>query len=233
MRLLSRLRHNALTFRDETRGSIPIEALLAFTFLAWWYVASFQFFDALRQKSINLKAAYTLGDLISRETGPDPADPAKVADFCRTYPGVKVARGEAEILEDATIQLVTSAPVPRERCPLGLRVLRHGKDYFTDKPPMTTLAQLAEARATVAATRRIYAVYYAERLHVEAAVYADQLIKKGAIGRVLQVLGLGPHRINAASRPPWFWQREKRRAWYAEHRPEKLRGRRGRAQPAE
>lgn len=79
MRLLSRLRHNALTFRDETRGSIPIEALLAFTFLAWWYVASFQFFDALRQKSINLKAAYTLGDLISRETGPDPADPAKVA----------------------------------------------------------------------------------------------------------------------------------------------------------
>jgi multidrug efflux pump len=31
---------------------------------------------------------------------------------------------------------------------------------------------------------------------------------------------------------PWFWQREKRRAWYAEHRPEKLRGR-GRAQPAE
>lgn len=137
----------------------------------------------------------------------DP-DPAKVADFCRTYPGVKVARGEAEILEDATIQLVTSAPVPRERCPLGLRVLRHGKDYFTDKPPMTTLAQLAEARATVAATRRIYAVYYAERLHVEAAVYADQLIKKGAIGRVLQVLGLGPHRINAASRPPWFWQRE-------------------------
>lgn len=137
----------------------------------------------------------------------DP-DPAKVADFCKTYPGVKVARSEAEILEDPTLQLVTSAPVPCEREPLGVRVLRHGKDYFTDKPPMTTLAQLAEARAVVAETRRIYAVYYAERLHVEAAVYAGQLIEKGAIGRVLQVLGLGPHRINAASRPPWFWKRD-------------------------
>lgn len=137
----------------------------------------------------------------------DP-DPAKVADFCKMYPGVKVARSEAEILEDPTIQLVTSAPVPRDRCPLGLRTMRHGKDYFTDKPPMTTLAQLTEARAAVAATKRIYAVYYAERLHVEAAVYAGNLIEKGAIGRVLQVIGLGPHRINAASRPPWFWERD-------------------------
>jgi len=137
----------------------------------------------------------------------DP-DPAKVAEFCRTYPGTRIARSEAEILEDPTIQLVASAPVPCERCPLGLRAMRHGKDYFTDKPPMTTLAQLAEARAEVEATGRIYAVYYAERLHAEAAVHAGELIQKGAIGRVLQVLGLGPHRINAASRPPWFWQRD-------------------------
>ncbi|MBL9050202.1 MAG: efflux RND transporter permease subunit [Tabrizicola sp.] len=39
--------------------------------------------------------------------------------------------------------------------------------------------------------------------------------------------------VTRADNPkPWFWQREKRRAWYAQHRPEKLRGR-GRAQPAE
>lgn len=39
--------------------------------------------------------------------------------------------------------------------------------------------------------------------------------------------------VTRADHPkPWFWQREKRRAWYAEHRPAKLRGR-GRAQPAE
>lgn len=134
----------------------------------------------------------------------DP-DPAKVAKFCETYPGVKPARSEAEILEDPALTLVTSACVPCERGPLGLRVMDHGKDYLTDKPPFTTLEQLADARARAAETGRIFAVYYAERLHVEAAVYADQLICEGAIGRVVQVLGLGPHRLGAAGRPEWFW----------------------------
>lgn len=134
----------------------------------------------------------------------DP-DPAKVQKFCQTYPGVRVARSEAEVLEDPRLRLVASAPVPSERTPLGLRVMDHGKDYFTDKPPMTTREQLEAARQKVAATGRIFAVYYAERLHVEAAVYAEQLLRQGAIGRVVQVIGLGPHRLNAATRPPWFW----------------------------
>jgi predicted dehydrogenase len=134
----------------------------------------------------------------------DP-DPEKVAKFCATYPTAKPARCEAEILEDPALRLVASAAIPRDRGPLGIRVMRHGKDYFADKPPFTTLEQLADARRAVAETGRIFAVYYAERLHVEAAVYAEQLIQDGAIGRVVQVLGLGPHRLNAPSRPDWFW----------------------------
>ncbi len=138
----------------------------------------------------------------------DP-DPAKVAEFCKTYPGVKTARSEAEVLEDPSLRLVASAPVPCERGPLGLRAMDHGKDYFTDKPPFTTLEQLEAARRKVAATGLKYAAYYSERLHVEAAVYAGQLIREGAIGRVLQVIGLGPHRLNAPTRPAWFFQTSK------------------------
>jgi predicted dehydrogenase len=138
----------------------------------------------------------------------DP-DPAKVEKFLQTYPGVKAARCEAEILDDESLRLVASANVPCERGPLGLRVMDHGKDYFTDKPPFTTLEQLDAARRKTAETGRIFAVYYAERLHVEAAVYAGQLIEQGAIGRVVQVIGLGPHRLNAPSRPAWFWEPRK------------------------
>jgi predicted dehydrogenase len=134
----------------------------------------------------------------------DP-DPKKMEPFCQTYPGAKPARSEQEILDDQTLKLVTSACVPCERGPLGLRAMAHGKDYFTDKPPFTALDQLQDARRKVVQTERIFAVYYAERLHVEAAVYADQLIRDGAIGRVVQVIGLGPHRLNAPSRPAWFW----------------------------
>ena len=73
---------------------------------------------------------------------------------------------------------------------------------------MTTLGQLAQARAATRATGKKYAVYYSERLHVESAVYAGQLIADGAIGRVIQVMGMGPHRMNPASRPAWFFDRD-------------------------
>ncbi|MFC0525871.1 Gfo/Idh/MocA family protein [Pontibacillus salicampi] len=135
-------------------------------------------------------------------------DPQKVEAFLATYPGVKAAQNEQEILDDPSIKLVAGAKIPSERCALGLRVMDHGKDYFTDKAPFTTLEQLESARLKVAETGRKYAVYYSERLHVESAVYAGQLIEEGAIGRVLQVIGLGPHRLNAPSRPDWFFTYE-------------------------
>ncbi|HEY2518394.1 MAG TPA: Gfo/Idh/MocA family oxidoreductase [Polyangiaceae bacterium] len=145
-----------------------------------------------------------------REAGADVSvvydpDPRKVAAFGDAYPGVRIARSEGEVLEDPGVALVASAAVPCDRAPLGLRVMDHGKDYFTDKPPVTTRKQLEAVRAKVTATGRKYAVYYSERVHVEAAVAADRLVAEGAIGRVLHLVGLGPHRLNAPSRPAWFW----------------------------
>ncbi|MDI4645247.1 Gfo/Idh/MocA family protein [Cohnella hashimotonis] len=136
-------------------------------------------------------------------------DREKAERFAKSFPGVKIADGESEILDDPQIRLVAAAAVPSERCALGLRVMEAGKDYFTDKTPFTTLAQLASARQKATETGRKYMVYYSERIHSEAGVYAGQLVKDGAIGRVLQVIGLGPHRLNAPSRPEWFFQKEK------------------------
>ena len=137
----------------------------------------------------------------------DP-DPEKVAAFVEKYPGVRVAERREEILEDESIQLVAAAAIPNLRGPLGCEVMRHGKDYFTDKTPFTTMEQLDEAKRTVAETGRKYFVYYSERLHVESAVYAGQLIKDGTVGEVVQVLGLGPHRLSKENRPDWFFDKE-------------------------
>jgi len=136
----------------------------------------------------------------------DP-DPAKLEVFMARYPGTPVARDLGEILDDASVLLVAAAAVPSERCALGLRVMDAGKDYFTDKAPLTTLAQLADARAAVERTGRKYLAYYSERVHTESGVRAGELIADGAIGRVLQVLGLGPHRLSLASRPAWFFDK--------------------------
>jgi predicted dehydrogenase len=138
----------------------------------------------------------------------DP-DPKKVADFRAKFPAVRVARSLDEILQDPEIRLVAAAGVPSEHGPVGCRVMEAGKHYFTDKTPFTSLEQLAQARAVVARTGRKYLVYFSERLHVESAIYATDLVQAGAIGRVIQVLGLGPHRLSKPSRPDWFFQKAK------------------------
>ena len=136
----------------------------------------------------------------------DP-DPHKVKAFLEQFPEVEVAREERQILTDRRIHLVAAADMPDRRAALGFRVMEHGMDYFTDKAPFTRLEQLEEARRKVRETGRKYMVYYSERLHVECAVFAGRLIDEGAIGRVLQVLGLGPHRLNAPGRPSWFFRK--------------------------
>lgn len=135
------------------------------------------------------------------------ADAKKAEAFAQKYPGVRLARSMDEILADPEVKLVAAAAIPNLRGPLGCRVMEAGKDYFTDKTPFTTLDQLDEAKAVVARTGRKYAVYFSERLHVESAMYATELVQQGAIGRVLQVIGLGPHRLGTG-RPDWFFKKE-------------------------
>jgi len=127
--------------------------------------------------------------------------------FMKTFPQVKRARTETEILDDPSIQLVLSSAIPEQRAPIGIRVMQHGKDYMADKPGITTLEQLAEVRRVQAQTKRIYSIMYSERFENRATVKAGELVKAGAIGRVVQTIGLGPHRINPPDRPDWFWDK--------------------------
>jgi predicted dehydrogenase len=136
-------------------------------------------------------------------------EPDLAAAFARRYPKAKPARSQMEILEDRSIQLVLSASIPNERAPLGIEVMRHGKDFMVDKPGITTLEQLAEVRRVQAQTRRIYSILYSERLENAATVKAGELVKAGAIGGVIQTIGLGPHRMNPKDRPAWFFDRER------------------------
>jgi predicted dehydrogenase len=135
-------------------------------------------------------------------------EPDLLKEFTTRFPAVRVARNEDEVLQDSSIQLVLSSIVPVERAPLGVRVMRHGKDYMADKPGITTLDQLAEVRRVQAETKRIYSILYSERHENRATVRAGELVKAGAIGKVVQTVGLGPHRMNIPTRPAWFFDRD-------------------------
>jgi len=136
-------------------------------------------------------------------------EPDLAAAFSKQYPQVKQAGSEAEILEDDTIQLIVTAGIPVERAPLGVRTMQHGKDFMTDKPGITTLDQLAKVRHVQAETRRIYSICYSEHFENGSVVRAGELVQAGEIGRVVQTIGLGPHRANLPTRPGWFFEREK------------------------
>ncbi|HEY9054689.1 MAG TPA: Gfo/Idh/MocA family oxidoreductase [Rectinemataceae bacterium] len=138
----------------------------------------------------------------------DP-DPAKVDAFIKAFPSARRSGSEGEILSDSGIDLVAAAPLPCDRGALGVRVMEAGKHYFCDKPPLTTMKDVETARRAAAATGRIFAVYYSERLHVEASVLAEKLVREGAIGKVIHIVGMGPHRINLPTRPAWFFDRAK------------------------
>lgn len=135
------------------------------------------------------------------------AVPAQIETFRKRYPGVPLARSEDEIIDNCAIKLVASAAVPNLRAPLGIRVMRAGKDYLSDKAAVVTLKQLADVRRTIKETGRKFAIMYSERLEVPSAVMAGQLVHEGAIGRVVQTINIAPHRLNAPGRPDWFWDR--------------------------
>jgi predicted dehydrogenase len=135
------------------------------------------------------------------------AEPERREVFLERYPQAKVVNSEDEILNDGSIQLILSATIPADRAPLGIRVMQHGKDYLSDKPGVTTLEQLAQVRKVIAETKRIYAILYSERLEVRAAVHAGDLVHNGAIGKVVQAINIAPHRVNAPTRPAWFWDK--------------------------
>src|SRR5262245_2434901 len=134
-------------------------------------------------------------------------DPGQVAAYKKEFGDVKLAGSEDEILHDKSIQLVLGAPIPDLRAPLGIRVMRAGKDYLGDKPAITTLEQLADVRKAIQETKRRFAIMYSERLEVRSAVHAGELVQQGAIGKVVQTVNLAPHRMNIPSRPEWFFDK--------------------------
>jgi predicted dehydrogenase len=129
--------------------------------------------------------------------------------FGAHYAGVPRIDSLARVLDDTSIALVVSAGISAERGPLGIKVMRAGKDYMTDKPGLTSLAQLAEVRRVQAETGRIYSICYSEHFQVRCVVKAGELVHAGAIGKVVNIVGLGPHRLNRHLRPAWFFQRER------------------------
>lgn len=135
--------------------------------------------------------------------------PNTLNGFDKRFPGVPRVADKRAILEDESIDLILIAAIPADRAALAIAAMEHGKDVMVDKPGCTTEAQLDAIRQTVAQTGRIWSVDFSERFEVPSVTRAAELVQQGAIGKVVQTVGLGPHRLNLATRPEWFFVKEK------------------------
>jgi predicted dehydrogenase len=137
----------------------------------------------------------------------------KLDAFKKRFPDVKIVATQDEIINDPSTQLVLSSQIANERAGIGIRAMKHGKDFLSDKPGITTLEDLAAVRRTIVETKKIYAIMYSELLEVKAAIKAGELVQAGAIGRVIQTINIAPHQIQqgqgdaggGSARPEWFW----------------------------
>ena len=131
------------------------------------------------------------------------------APFASRYPEAKRVADPRAILEDDSISVVLTSAIPADRAAISIAAMQHGKDVLTDKPGMTTFEQLAEIQRVQQETGRIFSVLYSEHFEVRATVEAGSLIQAGAIGEVVNTVGLGPHAIRNNQRPDWFFDRKR------------------------
>jgi predicted dehydrogenase len=140
---------------------------------------------------------------------------ASVAQQLREMvPDVPFVDSPDELLERDDIDLIVTAAVPDRRGPIAVQAMKAGKDVVTDKPGCVSLDQLEEIKKTVAETGRFWSVTFSERFEVPAVTKAGELVRQGRIGKVVQTLGLGPHRIGdrahlagGKGRPEWFYDK--------------------------
>src|SRR5688572_1266320 len=135
--------------------------------------------------------------------------PKTLEGFVERFPHIPRVDDRARLLEDSSIQLITCAAIPSDRAAHAIEAMRAGKDFMADKPGLTTFAQLDEVMRVQRATDRIYTVNFTERFEVRAVTRALELVRAGAVGDVVQTVGLGPHRLNRAMRDPWFFDRRR------------------------
>ena len=135
-------------------------------------------------------------------------DPQPTAGFIKRFPDVPRVESIEAILSDPEIDLVLISCIPRDRADLAIRAMQAGKDVMTDKPGCTTMDQLKAIQACVAETGRIWSIDFSERFEVPAVTKASEMVANGAIGKVVQTLGIGPHRLNRDTRPDWFFDRD-------------------------
>ncbi|MEA2929395.1 MAG: hypothetical protein QOG38_1823 [Hyphomicrobiales bacterium] len=136
---------------------------------------------------------------------PQTTDPRVLKGFRERFPDVPAVEDRDALMRDPSIAMICCAAIPRDRAGIAIEAMRNGKDVLVDKPGVITAEAFEQVQRAVKETGRIFSICFSERLITPCSEVAAKLVADGAIGRVIQTVGLGPHRFNRAIRPAWFF----------------------------
>lgn len=146
------------------------------------------------------------------KAGAEAACHVQSGGFLEQYEGWQIESQPVtfdDMLADDSIDVIVTAAIPNRRADIALAAIAAGKHVVTDKPGLTTVAQLDAIRAAVAdRPGRPWTVLFTERYENRAIAEAVRLARSGTIGRIVHVIGAGPHTMWAKRRPDWFWDPE-------------------------
>ncbi len=151
---------------------------------------------------------FTLVDGLTR-SGAQPVAHVRSGDLIDGYEGWQSsseARSLGDVLADDAIDLVLTVGVPADRGEVAIAALQAGKAVLSAKPGVTSRADLERIRTLVTGRPgRPWTVLFSERFENRAVARAVAMARSGAVGRVVHVIGTGPHALHADLRPEWFW----------------------------
>ncbi len=128
--------------------------------------------------------------------------------FQKKYPNTRRVENKSIILDDSTVDMILISSIPKDRANLAIQSMNAGKDVMVDKPGCVSIKQLNELKNCIKNTNKIWSINFSERFHVAAVAKAEELVAKGIIGNIKQIIGMGPHRLGNYKRPDWFYDRD-------------------------
>jgi len=135
--------------------------------------------------------------------------PKTLDGFTKRFPDLPRHADRHTLLNDPNVHMVLISAVPGDRADLAIEAMQAGKDVMVDKPGCISQEQLDRIIQAQKETGRIWSVDFSEHFEVPAVAKAAELISDGQIGKVVQTVGLGPHRLNAPLRDPWFFEKSR------------------------
>jgi len=155
---------------------------------------------------------YVLDELPHRPdcvlVGAAEPDPAMRAQYLGDLGSVPVYERVEDLLSSHQIDVAMIAGVYAQRAAATTAALDAGAKVLADKPLCTSLDQLdAIERSVAAAGGEQQLSLLLEKRFYPATLAAMSLIEEGVIGELALVASTGPHKLNPATRPDWFWRR--------------------------